>query len=571
MRRAGDQNSGMDPGLADVAGAVLPNLRLAVGSGRFPERSRIVSSQPSERRDGRGRARRPNFLVILTDQQRADHLGCMGNPVLRTPNIDRIARGGAVFENHHVNNPVCMPSRATLLTGRTPRAHLVRCNGIPLPASIPTLPAALAAAGYRTHNVGKIHLRTFGTPNGVPIEQLDPAQYTESAALWKAGVLDHVPAGYYGFQTTEITIGHGPGCCGDYDTWIAREHPDARKYFAEEGRFLRPPTGADQSFAWALPAELHHSTWVADRSIAFLREQASRDEPFFVTCSFPDPHHPFCPPAPWCDVYDPADVPMPVRRDGELDDLPPFFREVYEKGIQLSGRVAKTRMPDAHIREIIAHTFGMVHGIDVNVGRVLDALDALGMAENTVVIYTSDHGDMMGDHWMLNKGPFLFRGLTRVPMLVRWPAAVPAGARMGSVTSHLDFAPTILQWAGARIDEGLVPPRVETSRGGSALPGVSLVPLLEGGAAAVRDRALVEFNEDYLGTHTRTLVTADFRITIYSGRPYGELFDLRADPDELHNLWDAPAAASLKADAQAQLLDELAATDSNLPRRLCHA
>lgn len=518
---------------------------------------------------------RPNFLLIMTDQQRADHLSCMGNTVLRTPNIDRLSREGVTFENHHVNNPVCMPSRATLLTGRTPRGHGVRGNGISLDARIPTLPGALAEAGYRTHNVGKIHLRPYDTPKGANIEDLDPATSIESAALWRAGIIDRMPEGYHGFQSGEITIGHGRYCCGDYLNWIRREHPDALRFFTPEGRDLRPPSGADQCSNWALPAELHHSTWVADRTIAFLKEQVPNgkpsDKPFFVTCSFPDPHHPFCPPAPWCDMYDPADVQMPVRREGELDLMPPHYKTTYETGMLVGGRRTATKMPDAHTREIIALTYGMVHGIDVNTGRVLDTLDALGLAENTVVIYLADHGELMGDHWLLNKGPFLYHGLTHSPFLVRWPGHFEAGRRVEGLSSHLDFTPTVLDLAGATISEGVVPPECESPGQGAALPGFSLRRVLCGQAASVRERALVEYDEDYLGCHLRSMVTSDFRITIYSGQPYGELFDLRTDSDELHNLWNVPSAAPLKAEAQAALLDELVATDSYLPRRLCHA
>ncbi|MGD8239831.1 MAG: sulfatase-like hydrolase/transferase, partial [Armatimonadota bacterium] len=137
-------------------------------------------------------------MCFVTDQQRADHLGCAGNPVLSTSNTDRLAASGIRFDRAYVNNPLCMPDRATMFTGRTARGHGVRTNGIPLDPRIPTLPQALADAGYRTHSVGKVHLRTFGLPKGVPPETLDPQEFPESGGMWSSGRIDAVPVPYYG-------------------------------------------------------------------------------------------------------------------------------------------------------------------------------------------------------------------------------------------------------------------------------------------------------------------------------------------------------------------------------------
>ena len=513
---------------------------------------------------------RPNFLCIVTDQQRADHLGCAGNPVLRTPNIDRIAALGVRFRRAYVNNPLCMPARATLFTGRTPRGHGVRTNGVPLNYALPTMADALRQAGYRTHAVGKIHLRPFGTPNGRPIEELDPREFPESRALWDSGRIQALPQPYYGLEQVEFAGGHGSWMWGDYVTWLRQQ----RLYGFD---FLQPQAGrpslhqAEQSWKSALPEELHHSRWVADRSIAFLEDAARQPKPFFLWCSFPDPHHPYCPPAPWSEMYDPSGVPLPVRREGELDDLPPFFKEVYEKGMPLSGRFGPTRMSDDQLREILALTYGMISLFDHHIGRILGALEATGLRGNTVVVFVSDHGDLMGDHGLINKGPFHFDGLLKVPFLWSWPGQFGAGVATDALASHLDFAPTILDLAGVPIPEGPVPLKPEAERMPPPWPGLSLLPVLRGEEPSVRDSVVIENDEDYLGLRLRTLVTDRHQLTIYSGAEYGELFDLDEDPGQVRNLWNSAAHRAVRDSLHHWLLHELVLSDPALPRRLCHA
>lgn len=513
---------------------------------------------------------RPNFLFLCTDQMRADHLGCDGNPAIHTPCLDRLAGEGVHLRRAYVNCPLCMPSRSTWFTGLTPRGHGVRTNGIPLHPTFPTVPGALARAGYQTGAVGKIHLSNFMRHPEVPLGSLPPSRFPELIEHWQAESLDHVPTPYHGLQHVDITLGHGSKVDGNYARWLQREHPDAWKAL----RSSRPhpsPLGAEGCATYALPEELHHTAYVADRTIEFLRHRETK-RPFFLMCSFPDPHHPYHVPAPWDRMYAPDNVVPPVARERELDALAPFFRDIYEKAILLSGRRAPTKMPDDHRREILAHTYGMVSLIDKHVGRVLEALDELGLRENTVVLFTSDHGDLMGDHGLLNKGPFHFEGLLRVPMLWRCPGRFRKQSSDG-LASLLDVAPTILELAGVPIPEGPTSP--EAPQQPPAWPGRSLVPLLKGHLDAVQDSVVVENDEDYLGLRLRTLVTPTHKITTYTGHrgpePYGELFDLTEDPGELRNLWDAPGHAEVKRDLIGRLHHRLAETDIALPRRLGHA
>ena len=531
-------------------------------------------------------AEQTNFLLIITDQHRFDGLAC-GWPAwrvgrgektpLQTPNLDRLASQGVLLRRHYVNSPLCMPGRSTLITGLTPRAHGVRTNGIDLDPGIPTIVQALADAGYRTHSTGKTHFRTMRLPLGSDPDTADPLIHCESSELWQVARVTRIPTPYYGFQSVDWTGGHG-NVFGDYRTWLRTQDPDGVAKLTREGG-TPPETGAEQSWKMSLPPELHYNTWIADRTISFL--DSVGEQPFFAVCSFPDPHHPFATPDPWYSMYDRSSVPAPVRREGELDALAPFFREVYETPLRLSGRMRPTNVPDEQLREITAITYGMISFVDEQVGRVLDSLDRLRLSDNTVVIFTADHGDLLGDHWLLNKGPFHFDGLLRVPSIWRLPGRFGEGVVSDALASHLDFASTVLDLAGVAAPEGgarwPVAAESEATRQLRALPGRSLAPLLTGQAGRIQAAVLVENDEDYLGLRLRTLVTEQHQLTVYVGddgeQDFGELFDLREDPAQVHNLWRSPEPAhrQLKLELKERLLAELVRTDNRLPRRLNHA
>lgn len=514
--------------------------------------------------------KRPNFLVICTDQMRADHMGCAGNPTIRTVNLDGLAAQGVNLRRAYVNCPLCMPSRATLFTGLTPRGHRVRTNGIPLDTAIPTVPGALAEAGYMTASIGKVHLSNYTLNHEVAAQDLSPSRFPELRAHWQAGRINSVPTPYYGLQHVEITIGHGSDVQGDYALWLQQGQPDQWLRLQSQS-VLSSPLNAENCGTFALEERYHHTAYVAERTMAYLHDNHDKG-PFFLMCSFPDPHHPYHVPAPWDQMYDLEDVIPPVQREGELDDLAPFFRQIYERSLPLSGRIAPTKMSEAQRREIIAYTYGMVSLLDRHVGRVLDTLDSLDLSDDTVVVFISDHGDMMGDHGLLNKGPFHFEGLLRVPMIWRWPGHFPPQATT-SLGSLLDLPPTILDLANVAIPEG--PSSPEAPLRPPAWPGRSLVPLLTGKKQTVQDSVVVENDEDYLGLRLRTLVTPTHKITTYTGprgsETYGELFDLVSDRNELQNQWGSPTHTALRQQLIEQLHYRLAETDIALPRRLSHA
>ena len=513
---------------------------------------------------------RPNFLIICTDQMRADHMGCAGNPVVRTPNLDALAAGGVHVPRAYVNCPLCMPSRATLFTGMTPRRHGVRTNGIPLAQHTPTMPAALANSGYTTASIGKIHLTNYHVNGDARDTAVSPEHFPELVEFWNSGAVKKIPTPYFGLQHVDITLGHGMHVGGDYALWLQREHPKEWQRLITE-KPQPSALGAEHCGRAILDEAFHHSTYIADRTIAYLQQQRGY-QPFFLMSSFPDPHHPYWTPSPWDRMYAPEDVAPPISPDGEFDSLAPFFREIHERRLQLSGRGNPTKMSLAQRREIIAYTYGMVSLTDKHIGRILDALNASGLAQNTVVLFMSDHGDMMGDHGLLNKGPFHFEGLLRVPMIWSCPGRFTPRSTP-ELASILDIAPTILDLAGVPQPEG--PASSEAPQQPPAWPGRSLVPMLTGASAAVQDSVVVENDEDYLGLRLRTLITRTHKLTTYTAprgpAPFGELFDLVRDPHEVQNLWSDPAHTGLRRELIERLHYRLTETDSALPRRLSHA
>lgn len=512
---------------------------------------------------------RPNILCFITDQQRWDHLGCMGNPIVRTPNIDRIAENGVGFRRAYVSNPLCMPARATLFTGRTPRGHGVRTNGIPLSKSIPLMVGALRGAGYRTHSIGKLHLNTFDTPRGVDPASLNPDDFPESGWMWTNGRIKSIPVPYYGFDTVDFVGGHVSGVFGDYLNWLKENYPGMEKLLLPENAIEK--SSADQCYKMALPQELHYNRWISDRAINFL-DNIKDSQPFFLWCSFPDPHHPYGPPAPWCHMYKPRDMPLPLRREGELEDLPPFYKKIYERGAPLvSGLFGPSKMLDEHIQEIIALTYGMVSFVDNEVGRIVKKLEDLGLRKNTIVMFMSDHGDMMGDHWMIRKGPFHFDGLLKIPFIWSCPGRFLEGKSVSSLVSQIDFAPTILDLCDVPIPEGGTPKEPEAPLMLPPWPGKSLRGILEGKVDKVNDYVIVENDEDYLGLRLRSFIVDKYKITMYPGQKYGELFDLEEDPQELFNLWWKLEYQDIKRGLILQFAEAYVLQDSTLPRRLCHA
>ncbi len=511
-----------------------------------------------------------NILVFMTDQQRWDSLGCNGNPVCKTPHLDQLAREGFTSSSCFAANPTCTPSRASLMTGRYTTAHGARANGIPLSEDEITIPEVFSQAGYATGSFGKIHLRPTRVLEAVTPKGKRICSY-ESLAFWEnygPGLsvdqhYDHqswFPSPYYGFDEVLLTIGHGSFASryGHYAEWLKEHHPELvgrdKQEFALPGS-----TGAPHSWKSAMPAEHHVSNWIVDQTMDFVSRQHEAGKPFLAFCSFPDPHHPFAPPAPYCNLYDDADIELPSLREGDLENKPWSYEQCYKNGGEGITGVPNGFRPcdlrDEQWREIIAHTYGMVTLMDEAVGRALRHLDELGLSDDTLVLFTSDHGDMLGDHGLLFKSSLWhLDSLVKVPLIVRLPGAIPTGQTKDGLISQVDLFQTICDFAGIEPPLG----RQGVSQKDYLCAKTDVSP---------RRAAIVEDEDDTTDEKLRTLITDDWKLIFCGGREYGELYDRNNDPGECANLWNRREYQDVKSELLEQLLHELVAiTDPLLPR-----
>lgn len=480
-----------------------------------------------------------NVLLITSDQQHWMTLG-INNPEISTPNLDRLAAEGTVFDRAYTVNPTCTPTRASIITGKYPSQHGAWSLGTKLPEWEPTVGDLLQSAGLRTALVGKAHFQPLkGTPEYPSLESYPVMQDLE---FWRRF---HGP--FYGFEHVELARNH---------TDEAHVGQHYALWMEENGLtnwrdFFRAPTGnaERQRHKWGLPERFHYDAWIAERSIALLESYAAEGEPFFLWASFFDPHPSYLVPEPWDAMYDPESITVPSVVEGEHERNPPHFRLTQEPRPDFSAwRESGQGLHGFHShlrdrRELakdVAVYYGMVSLMDKYIGRILDRLDALGLAEETLVVFTTDYGHLYGQHGLVAKGAFHYEDLIRVPFIVRQPGGVPAGMRTDALISLVDLAPTFL-----RVLDQAVP---------WWMTGLDQSAVIYGEAPRARDHVLVENRHEPTTIHVKTYVDDRWKLTVYFERPYGELFDLHNDPGEIHNLWDDPEAADIRTELLQRLV-----------------
>lgn len=464
-----------------------------------------------------------NVVFFIPDGQRQDALGCYGNRLIRTPNVDAFAGEAVRFDQAFCPHSVCMPTRASIYTGQYPHVHGVWANGVPLARIASTLPAILAAHGYATGAAGKVHF--------------EPQQPYAGGFAPRLGAAD-LP--YYGFEEVHLSENRlGQEYLDDVD----REFPELANRARRRDR---------------LPEAAHDLHWITSQAIDFTRRQAAAGKPFFCHCSFHELIPPCTPPETHAGRYRPEDVPIPELRAEDLDRRPPFYRQCYE------GYLARGRQPDeATLRRYIASYYDQGAFIDKQFGRLVAALRQLGIWEDTLVLYVADHGLSLNDHYQWRHGPFLFDQVIRVPMICRIPGAGSPGSACDALVEQVDILPTVLDWCGVA-----APPGVQ---------GHSLLPLLRGDPDAPRrDSVLIQERQapdlearglDPAGITQIGVRTRDWKLIHYAGAPYGELYDLRHDPGEFANLWADPGYRDRRDELQRLLIDRLHASAPPLPER----
>jgi len=501
-----------------------------------------------------------NILFIITDQQRADMVGCYGNKIIKTPNLDRLAKESVRFSNAYCTSPMCMPNRATILTGYYPNVHGVRSNGINLPQDIPTITETLVNRGYHTISIGKTHYNTW-TP------RYDPkTKSAEDFQDWKlknpkGNYLTHenFPIPYYGFKEVDLVIGHGNACSGHYLEWIEEKDPKIAQRIIEEYSTKIP--ALEIFYENWVPLELYNTTYIQNNTISFLERYAKGKygkKPFFLHCSFPDPHQPVSPPGKYSEMYKPEDIKLPenIHNIKNLYNHPYLKKHLEQPPVRDAMLREET---EDNIRRFIALSYGSVSLIDYAVGQILASLEKLGLADNTMVIFTSDHGDYMGDHSLILKGISPFNGTLQVPLIWKIPE-ITHSAVSDALISSVDIPKTILELLN--IKERYRPPGMQ---------GYNMASILKDSQSEIRDSILITEDEEVgprgpLYTRIVHLVTKDYKLTKYAELPgYGDLFDRNNDKAELNNLWDEDQ--DLRLELVDKMFHEYSITRTRFPKR----
>ena len=478
----------------------------------------------------------PNILLITSDQHHWTALGAV-NDKISTPNLDRLCAQGTRFSRAYCPNPTCTPTRASIITGQYPSTHGAWSLGTKLDENAPTVGEAFRDAGYHTFLVGKAHFQPLqSAPDQTSLECQPILRDLE---YWRTFNDTQTP--WYGFDHVELTRNHADEAhVGQhYGIWLEEQGLDNwRDYFQDPQTEQPKRTGQ-----WELPAELHYTTWTAERTIASIEAATASGTPFFGWASFHDPHPPYLVPSPWAQMYDPADMEPGTLLENEMELLPEHFRLTQQKKPDFSAYnetgfanhgFQSHLQDDEKSRREMAIYYGMVSFMDEQIGRILDALEEQGLSENTLVVFTTDHGHFLGQHGLWFKGAFHYEDVLRVPFIASWPGHIAAGAQIDALQSLVDLAPTFLSACDLPIP--------------GAMQGVNQLSVWEGEQEKARDEVIVEFRHQPTKVHLRTLITQRYKMTIYRDQPYGELFDLRDDPDERVNLWGAVAASEVKAE-----------------------
>ena len=460
---------------------------------------------------------RPNILLIYTDQQRWDALGINGNADIKTPNLDQLGREGLNFDRFFVQNPVCMPSRISMLSGLYPSTLGILRNGVPVSEDTITLPHLLRNYGYHCANIGKLHFLPHANR-----DHRDPH-----------------PA--YGFDHLEIS--DEPGCYEDaYRAWVLRKAPEEMDAISvglppatsiwqktmqvDDGIHHPEERFPKEAIPFGSRSDLTHSAFVAEQTMAYVEQH--RHEPFFCIAGFYSPHSPWVAPQEFIDLYNPQTL-----------ALPQFPEEV-------DARRSADRFSDRELRAARQGYYAMVSEVDQQVGLILDRLDKLELSENTIVVFTSDHGEWLGEHLRYGKGYPAHDCISRVPFILHWPrGTIDPGRTAHGMVEAVDVVPTLLECAGIPLPYHL--------------QGRSFLSLIENRTEQGRASTLTE------GQGWKTMRTDRFRYVVEADG--GEtLYDLWQDPGGYHDVTIDSAYAPTLAEARRELLRRLLERERPIPR-----
>lgn len=477
------------------------------------------------------RIKSPNILWICTDQQRFDTLGCYGNPYVKTPNIDRLAEMGVQFEKAYSQSPVCTPSRASFLTGRYPRTTRCRQNGQDIPEDELLITKILSDEGYTCGLSGKLHLSSCHQSVCPSMERRIADGYSEFR--WS-----HHPE--YSWPTNE------------YNIWLNNK-----------GKEFKPKSyNGSKNVQIGLEEEDHQTTWCVEKAVEFIESNSKFNNPWLFSVNIFDPHHPFNPPKKYLERYLEKfdEIPLPNYVEGELDNKP-LYQKMDHKGSYNNPRLHPfIDMDDKEHRLIRAAYWAMIDLIDAQVGRLIDVLEKTGQLQDTLIIFTSDHGEMLGDHGIYLKGPFFYEAAVHVPLIISWPGVIEGGRRSTALVELVDLAPTLLEALNMKVHPGM--------------QGISLWSILKGQAPEDIHRKDV-YGEYYnampwhKNPNSQATMVFDgrYKLVKMHSTKEGELYDLQKDPSETVNLWYDKEYTEIKLNMIDKLCDRMAWTVDPLPLR----
>ncbi len=438
---------------------------------------------------------RPNILWYCTDQQRFDTIGALGNPHVQTPTLDSLIRDGVAFTNAYCQSPICTPSRASFMTGLYPsRARNTRNGNDTFPEEIPLISKLIADSGYRCGMIGKFHLVSAGKR---PEPRLD-----DGFTYWQHS---HAPR----------------------DDWPEGTHAYA-DWVREKGGDLDAMRESEDH----VDPELHQTTWASDCAIDFISQDHS-GKPWLLNINVYDPHPPFIPPKEYEKRFKAEDMPGPHFKESDL---------AHQKSLESVDFQQKARRPEeCDAKSAQAKYYAMIALIDDQFARILKTLDETGQRENTVIIFTSDHGETLGDHGLMFKGCRFYEGLVKVPLIFSFPSAFQSNLQCDGLVELLDLSATLLDIARLDIPE--------------YHQGRSLTPILEGKESGdhIRESARCEYFDALdphftggTGSFATMYRTERYKLVVYHDQDLGELYDLQEDPWEFNDLWNDPVQSDLK-------------------------
>jgi choline-sulfatase len=433
-----------------------------------------------------GSADRPNFLIIMADEHAPQFAGAYGHPLVQSPNMDRLASDGVTFDSAYCNSPLCVPSRMSLMTGRLPSSDGIHDNASPLPTDVVTWPHLLRSMGYDVVLAGKQH---FVGPDQLHGFRAQLAHDLHASALHAI-----LPWG------DEVAPADGP--------WVHLDH-------------IGPGT----------TVEIETDEGVEAESLAYIRARQGEDRPWALMASFIAPHFPFVVPERYWSLYSPDEVDLPDMPPGHLERQHPLYARM-RAAFGLEG------VTEDQVRRARAAYYGLVTYLDDKIGSLLAMLDETGQADNTVVVYTADHGEMLGEHGLWRKSSF-YEHSARVPLIVRWPGVATPGRRVGQSVSLVDLVATIVDAAGT------TPTR--------PLDGSSLTSLLAGPDPTWKDSAVSEYLAHGVMGPMAMLRRGRYKFNYVHGEA-PELYDLEADPGEFDDLSSSEAHRDVLEEMRGDLL-----------------